>query len=214
MTFISTPKPLSPLNKFCYKNWIFLFATLLLVSACERVTPIVSHGLPLPVQTFENIESLLLNIKDVHILTKHETHEENIDFPVSLHDSAERYLEKKLQATGTHQDGALFVILEDTHIQHTKVKSKHPVFQWLSVDNIDQYKLHLSLRLEHRYAHHNVLFGKRLSVEKTLNLSEHLSLAEREQEQFKAIEEVFILLDPQITHVIKDEMRLDFICIL
>lgn len=202
-------KHCSPLISTSFKPLVCICASVLLVSACERVTPIVSNGLPLPVQTFEHVQRLSVNVSNVQIIRGSDEMQGRMgDFSISLHDRAMQYLSQKFQTTGDLSGSQLVASVEDVQVQHMQRQSNRDFFKSLGVDMVDQYRLRLSLRLEHRTIEGRVLYGKVLSVEKTLNISEHTSLAAREQDQFEAVEDMFAILDPQVSRVIQNEMNL------
>lgn len=199
----------SPLNKFILKSSAFVCVALVL-GACERPVPRVSNGLPLPAQTYDHVKRLPLRVGNVQILRDERSEGRRVgDFSVSLHDQAMLYLSKKFETRGVFGDtGQLVVKVEDVHVEHRQSPSNHSVLQRIGIDRVNHYDLGVSIRLEHRDDAGRVLYGKVLSAEKKLSISEHLSMAAREQAQFDAVEDMFVLLDPQVNRVIRNQMNL------
>ena len=200
-----TRKPYSPL----IKPILFACVGITLV-ACERPALRVGNGMSPPVQTFEHVECLPVNVGNVQILQMDEAKDRRVgDFSISLHDRAMLYLSRKFETRGDFgHGGQLFIAVEAADVQHMQKQSQHTILQRIGLDRVDKYVLRLSLRLEHRDDYGRVLYGKVLDVTKNLNVSEHLSPAEREQAHFEAVEDMFVLLDPQVNQVVKSEMNL------
>ena len=197
------------MNKQISKLLIFLFAVFAL-TACERPIPRVANGLPLPSQTFEHVKRLPVKVGNVQILREdHASGGRAGDFSISLHDQAMLYLSQKFETRGAfHDSGQLVVKVEDVSVKHSQKPSNHSVLQKINIDRVHRYDLSLSIRLERRDDFGQVLYGKVLSANKVLNISEHLSISARERAQFDAIEDMFMLLDPQVNRVIRNEMDL------
>jgi len=197
------------MNRYRFKLLLCACAAIGL-GACERPTPRLANGLPLPAQTYAHVERLPLRVGNVQILREDHVSGRRVgDFSVSLHDQAMLYLSQKFETRGAFgSSDELVVKIEDVRVQHMQKPSSHSIFERIGVDRVNQYDLGLSIRLEHRDNFGRVLHGKVLSAQKMLNVSEHLSMAARERAQFDAIEDMFAILDPQVNQVIGREMNL------
>ncbi len=78
----------------------------------------------------------------------------------------------------------------------------------VGVDNMHLYDVNLVLRLEHISRDGYVAYAETVRASKRFGVSEHDGLAAREQKQFRAVEDLFEVLDPQMSQVIKSKMRL------
>lgn len=178
------------------------------MSGCEKPANKLAHGLPLPEQTYEHVGRLSLDVREVQIFQGDVGAEAGGDFAVSLADRALLYLSKKFKASDGGHEGRLVVIIEDASVDQVHRGSRYSFLDRVGLDGVDQYSLKLTVRLEHHGDDGRVLYGRRLQARKMLEVSEHESLAQREQEQFNAVEELFAILDPEMLRVIRAEMNL------
>ena len=198
------------MNKRLLRGCSLLLLSMVVLNGCERPAPRIANGLPLPAQTFEHIERLPVNVGNVQILMEDALRDARVGgFSISLTDRAMLYLSKKFETSGAFgADGQLVARVEVADVQHMQRPSDHRLLQTINLDRINRYFMELAIRLEHVGRDGRVLHGQVLRVSKVLNLSEHSSIAAREQAQFDAVEEMFDLLDPQVTQVVKDNMKL------
>lgn len=176
--------------------------------ACERPVNRVAHGLSMPAQTFEHVERLPLDVSYVEIIRGDGLAlGRSGDFSISLHERAMLYLSQKLYARGFGV-GHLVAVIDEANVSHVQKASSHSVLSRIGVDRVDEYVLTLVVRFEHSDAVGQVLSGEVLRVEKRFSVSEHDSLAGREQKKFKAVEDIFKVLDPRVGRVIKGKMHL------
>ena len=64
------------------------------------------------------------------------------------------------------------------------------------------------MRIEHRDAYGRVLRGEVVRATNRFGISEHDGPAVREQKQFKAVEDLFVILDPEMNRVIRSSLTL------
>ena len=178
------------------------------LSACERPLSQPSHGAPLPTQTFEHIERLSVGVSDVRIFQERQNFELPDDFIVSLRDRAVLYLSKKFEATGNAKGETLQILIEDARVTKSDKESSYSFLRSVGVDSSYIYSLELVLRIEHRDAYGRVLRGEVVRATKRFGISEHDGPAVREQKQFKAVEDLFVILDPEMNRVIRSSLAL------
>lgn len=166
------------------------------------------YGAPLPSQTFDHIERLQVGVSDVRIFQERQDFELPDDFIVSLRDRAVLYLSKKFEATGNTNGETLQILIEDARVTKNDKESAYSLFRTVGVDTSYIYSLELVLRIEHRDAYGRVLRGEVVRATKRFGVSEHDGPAVREQKQFKAVEDLFVILDPEMNRVTRSGMKL------
>jgi len=180
---------------------------LLALTACERPLGKVRHGMPMPVQTFAHIQRLPIAVQSVDVVVEDDRGDDySADFPVSLDDKVKAYFGNKLDVIGGN--GRLVVRVEDSYVEHELIEASSRIWQKVGVGNVNRYAMNLVVRLEHVDASGRVIYGRVLKAQKVVNISEHDSLVERDQQRFDAIEDMFNILDPEVTRIVRDEMNL------
>jgi hypothetical protein len=66
----------------------------------------------------------------------------------------------------------------------------------------------LVMRLEHISPSGTVLYGNTIKAQRTMNITEHASVAEREQHELEGMEKLFADLDAQVVQVVTTGMHL------
>lgn len=201
----------SPLKLLVHKKSIpVLCLSLALLAGCERPMPRVYNGLPLPVQTFAHVQKLPVHVSSV--LIERGDGDQSVrsgDFVIPLHDRAIQYLSQKFEARDDWKQGdRLVAYVENSSVYQDEQPSKSEVLNKIGVGQFHHYVLTLSLRFEHVGEQGNVIYGKVLNAEKSFSVTEHSSMADREQAQFDAVEEIFKMIDPQVNQIIRNEMNL------
>lgn len=169
----------------------------------------LANGLPLPVQTFEHIQRLPVNVSDVRVFSGDKADESPEAFAISVHDRAVLYLSKKFDVVDAYvSPNTLQITIENASVTRSEQESSYSLLNMVGVDGLHLYDVSLVLRLEHLNRAGQVIHGESVRASKRFGVSEHDGLAAREQKQFKAIEDLFVVLDPQMSQVVKSKMHL------
>ncbi len=191
-------------------RFIFVLLLCFVVTACTNPPNRPRNGMPMPMQTFAHIQPILLNVSRVEVVDDFVSTPQPADFKVSLVQKTKQYFAHKLKAAryAAPSAGALVVKIEDARVERDYKASESFVPQKLGLGGADVYKLKLVVLVEHHDEWGGVLAGKRFAVERGLSISEHSSLAEREQHQLDSIEAIFNTLDPDLSRALIEEMKL------
>ena len=127
-------------------------------------------------------------------------------FVISPTEASRRYLSSRFQAAGGQ--GTLRAVMQESTVRHVYNASKGKVAGYLNVAGHDVYDVKLVLRLEHISERGTVLYGNTIKAQRTMNITEHASVAEREQHQLEGMEKLFADLDRQVVHIVASDMRL------
>ncbi len=181
------------------KNKFLTFSALTILAACSG-----GGGMPQPDITFQHIQSMPVNVATVD--TRVERGDEAEGFVISPTKASERYLSSRFQAAGNQ--GTLRAVMQEVTVRHVYNPSKGKVSGYLNVAGHDVYDVKLVLRLEHISERGTVLYGNTIKAQRTMNITEHASVAEREQHQLEGMEKLFADLDRQVVHVVASDMRI------
>lgn len=118
----------------------------------------------------------------------------------------EQYMQSRFLARGSRNG------LEATVEEATVVKQEQPssnrVARYLNVDGSDVYNITLRVRFEHKDSAGATLYGKVLTARRTMHISEHASVADREKTEIVNLERMFGDIDREVTHMVIEDMRL------
>ncbi len=174
------------------------YAAVCALAACSS-----GAGLPQPDITFQHIQPMPVNVRTVET----DVHPGNeVDgFVISPTTASERYLSTRFNAVGGQ--GTLRAVMEDITVRHVYSPSKGKVSGYLNVAGHDVYDVKAVLRLEHISDSGTVLYGNTLKAQRTMNITEHASIAEREQHQLEGLEKLFADLDRQVVRIVLGDMH-------
>jgi hypothetical protein len=175
------------------------FAAIGILVACST-----GAGLPQPEMTFQHIQPMPVNVANVE--THVEDGNEAEGFAISPTAASQRYLSTRFRAAGS--EGTLRATMQEITVRHVYNASKGGVTGFLNVAGHDVYDVKLVLRLEHVSPSGTVLYGNTMKAQRTMNITEHASMAEREQHQLEGMEKLFADLDRQVVKVVASDMRL------
>ena len=165
------------------------------------------NGQPVAGQSFAHVEPLSVNVGKVEIVDRSGAAVMPDDFVFSLPDQAILYLSRKFETVrgAGEQQGYLLIRIEEANV----MKGQQGGDDWFGVTGQDRYVLLMRLALEHRAADGRVLYGKTVTAEQRFSIAEFgVSPARREQKQLEAVEKLFGVLDPKITEIVTQDMRL------
>ncbi len=162
------------------------------------------EGKPLPAMTFKHLATLPLGVQDIRVEIQ-ET-ENATGFSFALDEMVRAYLQRKFKPEGV--SGVLVAALDKSVVKSKHVKASNSAAGFLGVGGYDSYDVHLKLRLEHLDSHGNRVYGTVVNAKRTINVSEHASIAERESAQFEGLETLFVELDKHVEKVVVQDMEL------
>lgn len=174
-----------------------------LLAGCTTSLP---QGKYMPAQTFENLQPLSINVKSKTVNAAPERNEAGATFPFDLSEMAQIYLNRKINPVGAQN--TLSAHVDEAVISDVYQKSDSKAIGWLGMGGFDVYEIRLKIRLEHRADNGDMLYGNVVNAQRQIKISQHKSMAEREQDQFEALEKLFLELDQRIDMILMEKMRL------
>ncbi|MCD8562569.1 MAG: hypothetical protein LRY54_00520 [Alphaproteobacteria bacterium] len=181
-----------------------VFTSFLVLSAC---TSSGFDGKPPPDLTFQNVIPLRLPVSDVSVerAPGYDSASNAQDFVVPFSDKIESYIHRKMQAVGGNKH--LRTTIEEASVKKHFEPSPNKFADFLDVAGHDVYDLGLilNIRAEDQYGGNK---GVRLKLGRTIKISEHASIAEREKLQTEGAESLFRELDTNVTRIVLQELDL------
>lgn len=184
-----------------------LCAFLITLSSCASMPS--PEGKPLADITFAHLKPLSLDVQTVNFENLANANAYPEDFYVAVPDLFEDYVARRFQAKGTSERD-FRLTLENLDITYTQENSENSFANMIGVARTDKYSVEMQVNLSVSNPQTGALKGRRLSVKRVMNISEHVSLAEREQEQMTGVEAMFADLDQAITDVLINDFGLQF----
>lgn len=166
-----------------------------------------SGGMPLSDITFSHLGPMPLRVSEV---VKRDAigQKRNIssDFSIPVDAILESYLSERLRAVGGVE--TLFVELEQLSVTHNTKDSDNKVAGFMGVAKVDSYAVMASFNLVLENQGNGAIRGKRFKVSRIINVSEHVSVVEREKRQQEGITEMFRDIDMMMMQILKNEFML------
>ena len=182
------------------KNLRILGAALALsLTACASATTT-----PIPVLTFANIGSTPINVSRMTV--RNDSAASEIPFVVSPQGAMETYLNKRFTAQGF--DGELRAVIEEAKVSEGYKPSESKVGRFFEVAGAEEYNVGIRLRLEHIDNTGLLRYSNVFNVRRTIRVSEHSSIAEREAKQLEGLDILFQDLDREVGRVVLTDMKL------
>ncbi len=188
----------------------FSFFVFLAFALCACASNPHPKGKPLPLLTFEHIKPLGLSVDSVEIenLYKTSAHPADIsqEYIMVPGTAVERYLKARFQPIGGQ--GKLKAVIEEASVFYFDSPSQNSLGRWLNVAGTEEYSLTLKLHLMHRDDPTYREQGKVITATRRVRISEHVSLADREQRQLEGLEAMLDDLDAAVTRTVLDDFSL------
>jgi predicted small secreted protein len=189
-----------------YFTAVFVMAvSALLIAGCTTNT---GAGKPLSDLTFSHMRPMPLQVSQV--IKRDAVGQKRTSFPkdfmVPVDSMLDSYVDSRLRAMGG-QD-VLTVELEEMIVTHEQKDSESRVAGFMNVAKIDSYNLRMQFNLMVENPQTGAMRGKRFVVNRTINISEHSSVVERERRQQEGVKEMFRDIDLSMMEILKNEFRL------
>lgn len=185
------------------KKLALLLTSSLCLAACSSGT----DGKAPPDLTFQHVVPVNLPVSDVAIerASGYNTGNNATSFIVPFEEKVDAYIRRKIQTVGG--DKRLRVIVEQATVKQSFEPSTNTVAGFLEVAGFDVYQIGLIMNVMavDPYGGNK---GVRLKLGRTVKISEHASVAERERKQTESVESLFKELDTNMTRITLQELGL------
>lgn len=184
------------------RHFVCILAVFMLVACNSMPRP---EGKPLPELGFAHLKPLALNVKARNIEVN--PTDNRAEFSQNLDEMMDIYLNRKLGAKGGR--GTIVAVLDESSIVLIEESSPNAAADFFGLGGFDVYKVMIKLRLEHRDSLGRLVYGTVVNGHRSIKITEHASIAERERAQFEGLEKLFLMLDAHVNKVLIKDMKLN-----
>lgn len=184
------------------RKFVLLASVAALVS-CVSAPPVAdqsSKGM------FAHMQQVPINVSAINVHTMNS----NVggDFIADPAKVADEYVNARYKPQGM-QDSIEVTIEQATVTKATK-KSNNKVARFFEVDDAAVYDITLRVKFEQIESGGRLVYGKVFNARRTMTISEHASVGERERLEVEGLRTMFNQLDQAIYRTLMQEMRLTY----
>ena len=184
-----------------FSRYFSYIVLVLALSGCT--TSVEDAGQPLAQMTFDHVNAYTLDVASYDISFNNNQKALPAGFSVDPLPLVEDFLKRRFIASGSL--GKMHAVIENIDVRYEEVKSDNALNAALGVGKQDHYLVHLQLALESYGL--KVQDNKRvaISVNRNIYISEHSSLATREDAQMRALDSMMEDLDGAVREILKTQ---------
>ena len=166
------------------------------------------EGKPMADLTFGHLSPVMLQVSDI---IRNEITQDQLDripqnFTVPVDDLANAYIQRRLQAAGGPEK--LSVTIDDLSVRYEQKDSDSAVAEFLGVAKIDSYAVTITMDLMLENERNGAVRGRKFTARRVINISEHVSVAERERKQLEGVEAMFVDIDRSVLDILQHQFGL------
>jgi len=189
-----------------YKKPALVLSSLMLLGACASMPS--PEGKPMADLTFSHLSPVSLQVNDI---VRNEITQDQLDrvpqsFTVPIDDLTNAYIKRRLQAVGGPE--TLSVTVEDLSVRYEQKDSDSRVAGFLGVAKIDSYNITITMNMLLEDPVSGSMRGRKFTARRVINISEHKSVAEREQQQLEGVEALFVDIDRAVLDILQHQFGL------
>lgn len=188
----------------CFRAACLMVVPLVILSGCAG-TGGDTAGLTMAQISFEHLQPLSVQVADV-VVDIDPNSEVQGSYIIPPDQAFKSYFTRRFRPAAT--SGTLRAAIEQVQVVKARQAARQSAFDFFGMGGADIYEVSLQIRLEHRDTAGALVYGTSVTGKRSLTISEHASVAEREAEQVKMLESMFRDLDPHITTIVMHGMRL------
>lgn len=183
--------------------------TIFILTACASNPH--PEGKPVAQITFEHLEPIEIAVDKYEIENRYKETPLPIPIEKTFYSPPDvkfaQYLKARFVADGS-SDARLNVSIEDAHVTYSYIPAAQEYKRMLGMGGTDQYKITYKIIFSGLNYPHYDRKDVILEGERTLQMSEHISLAGREKAQMEAVEAMIRDIDADVVKVVKEELGL------
>jgi hypothetical protein len=127
-------------------------------------------------------------------------------FTVPIDDITNAYITRRLQAAGGPE--VLSIDVEELSVHYDQKASENGVAEFFGVAKIDSYVVQLTMNLTLNNEHNGAVRGRKFTVRRVINITEHASVADREKRQLEGVEAMFEDVDRTVLDILQHQYGL------
>lgn len=186
------------------RTTLLLSAALLGLSACANG----DGGAPLAKMSFDHLTPYPLYVASYEVSQSPAVSSAQIPegFVANPANIADAYFTSRFTKAGTQ--GKLHVTVDSMSVTHHIEDSKNSIGAFIGVDHHDVYKITLSVRIDAYGIGETQEESNTITAHRTVSISEHDSIVERERAQMDAIDSLIDDLDVAVRKVLSEQFHL------
>jgi hypothetical protein len=186
--------------RFNSKRYVLL-ASVAVIAACVSAPPV-------PPQTakglFAHMQPVPVNVSSVNVkVFENKTGGDFISDPAAV---AEDYVKTRFKPQGLYN--AIDVTVEEATVRRATKEGDSKVEKFFGVGGAEIYNIVLRVRFDYVESGGRVIYGKVFTARRQMTVSEHASVAEREQFEIDGLKKMFNELDASVQRTVMQEMNL------
>ena len=177
--------------------------SILALAAAAGCTTNVSGGEAAPKMSFNYVEPLTLNVGSKVIDDRHmpAANDASDDLPTPPSLALRRYAENRLKSLGGTD--TLYFVIEEANVTKVIEKPDGKVMQWVGVNDSDKYSMSVVVRLYMQDANGSQSNHSLLNFNRSVTIPHHYSLAEKELEKLKFMENFMKDVDDAVENTVR-----------
>ena len=188
------------------KKFVLIFSSLLMLGACSSMPS--PEGKPMADLTFGHLSPVMLQVSDVirNDITQDQLDSMPESFVVPVDDLTNAYIQRRLKAAGGSEK--LSITVDDLSVRYEQKDSDSAVAEFLGVAKIDSYVVTITIDLMLENERNGAVRGRKFTARRVINISEHVSVAERERKQLQGVEAMFVDIDRSMLDILQHQFGL------
>jgi hypothetical protein len=188
-------------SRFKYLVLPFVFSASFTLLGCAN-----ESGKVMTEMSFNHLQPYPLYVASYEIFTTPQTDtlqlpEGFVANPVTI---AHDYFTNRFHATGTQ--GKMSVVIDNATIKHSIENSQNTVGAFIGVDHYDVYDITMLIKLDIFDVKGYQKQENKIRVNRSVSISEHVSLAERERLQMQALDELMDDVDDGVKNILGEDL--------
>ncbi len=186
--------------RFNSKRFVLLASVATLVS-CVSAPPVPPQSAN---QMFANLQQVPINVSAVNVhIVENKTGGDFISDPAAV---TENYVRSRFRPQG--MTNSLEVTVEEATVTRATKQGDSKVEKWLNVGGADIYNILLRVRFDYFESNGRLVYGRVFTARRQMTVSEHASVAEREQFEVEGLKKMFNELDAGVQRTVTQDMNL------
>ena len=188
-----------------HRTMMLAFSALILSACTSMPSP---EGKPLAHMTFGHLPTVPLQVSDII----REPIAPDIysaipeGFTVPVDDLTAAYLDHRFKAIGGPE--VLNISIEQLSVTYDEKTSENAVAAFFNVAKIESYDIHLAMDLTLTNKESGAVRGRKFTVRRGINITEHASIADREKRQLQGVEAMFADIDQAVLDILQNHFGL------
>lgn len=189
-----------------YHKKVLVLSSLLVLGACASMPS--PHGKPHADITFNHLPPVLLQVDEIRRIDTAPDQLAGVpeSFTVPIDELTSAYIQRRFQAAGGAE--TLTVTVEDLSVRYEQKPSESRVAGFLGVAKVDSYAITITMNLMLEDGRSGAIRGRKFTARRVINISEHKSVAEREQQQLEGVEALFVDIDRAVLDIVQHQFGL------